>query len=116
MAEQVALACEAQHGRVLQAGDAAVLQESAARQKVSVAVHEVQRCALCSGLELGAHLALKTARVVDGIVAHPHFKNVAQQKDGVGRRGLQIPLPGGHGGGLAGLQVQVGNEIDRAPV
>eukprot|EP01034_Spumella_vulgaris_P038841 gene38841-47965_t len=91
---------EHQHRGVLQAGDAAVPQKGAARQKVAVAVHEVQRTALCSGLQLGADLGLEAARVVEGVVAHPDFKNVAEQKDGIGGCGLQVV----QACGITGLQ------------
>ena len=116
MAEHKALATEDQHGRVRQAGDAAVRKERRARQKVAVAVHEVHGQALRRSLQGRAALGFDAAGFVQGIVAHPHLEQVAQDEKGVGRGALQVVLPGANGGGLTGLQVQVGNEIDRAPV
>jgi hypothetical protein len=55
----------------------------------------------------GAGLGLKSCRGHQCVVAHPDFEQVAQDEHGIGGRGLQVVLPGGQGGGLAGLQVQV---------
>src|SRR6218665_1842486 len=57
----------------------------------------------CAG---ACNAALPGAAVIDGIVADPDLEQVAQNEQRVGGCGLQIMLPCGQGGRIAGLQMQ----------
>jgi hypothetical protein len=104
----------------LQQSGVAQVHQALAHQEVAVAVHEKEGQA-AGGI---AH-HLRAARVetggrrvqvfADGVVAHPHFKQVAQDEDRVCGRGFKVMLPGREGGPVRGLQMQVRNEIDRTP-
>jgi hypothetical protein len=116
MAQNKTLSIKEEHRRIGQTDHAGLRQERRARQKVAVAVHEVHGQAMRCGFQGGAALGFETAGCGDGVIAHPHLEQIAQDEQGVGLRGEQVVLERGHGGRFAGLQVQVGNEIDRAPV
>lgn len=107
VAQDIPLAAKDQDCGVCQAGDAAPSQEGRARQEVAVAMHEVHRQALRGGPKEGAAPGFEAAGLAHRIVAHPHFEQVAQDKEGVCGGAFQILLECGHRGGLAGLQVQV---------
>ena len=109
--------------------DGQTMQLEAVREELSARLDEImpagrtgmtedpdEKARLGRSLQGRAALGFDAAGFVQGIVAHPHLEQVAQDEKGVGRGALQVVLPGANGGGLTGLQVQVGNEIDRAPV
>ena len=107
MAQQQALVVPDQDGGVVQQRGASTPGEVLADEEVTVAVHEEQRMSLAGGMQQGARLRFEAARLVQCIVAHPDLEQIAQDEQRVGRRGAQVVLPSGHGGGFAGLQVQV---------
>ena len=49
------------------------------------------------------------------VVAHPHFKQVAQDEQGVSRGVQQVIFPGLKRGGFARVQVHIGDEIHPLP-
>ncbi|MNS98579.1 hypothetical protein D3C72_1329500 [compost metagenome] len=114
MAQQPAFAVQHQHRGVVEQGQAALRGKGLADEEVAVAVHEEHRHALRGALQQFGALRLE-AGLGGGIVAHPHLEQVAEDDQRIGRRGLQVALPGLEGGQLAGLQVQVGNQVDGAP-
>ncbi len=114
MREQPALAGKAQHGRVGQQRGAAGPQEALADQEVAVAVHE-EHCEPAGGCLQHTCAIGGEARLEGRVVADPDLEQVAQDEDGVGRRLAHVAPPGIEGSRLGGLQVQVRDEIGRAP-
>ena len=53
---------------------------------------------------------------VDSIVTHPDFEQVAQDEDRIGLGVLHEVRPGFKRAGLAGLQVQVSDQVNTSPV
>ncbi len=115
MAQEPAATGEDQHRGILQHGDARRLGEPRSHQEVAVAVHEVEGLAGCGAAQQRTACSLEAAGLLDRVVAHPDLEQVAQQEHGVGGRRVQVMREGIHRGRVVRLQVQVGNEIHRAP-
>ena len=86
--KQDALRPPDQQGGVGQAVHAAGPQKRCAGQKVAVAHHEIDGPPLAGRVQRGGALGFKAARLLQGIVAHPGFKQIAQDHDGAGRAAL----------------------------
>ena len=115
VAEQNIRARPVQHGGLSQAGHAAAAQKFIPRQKVAVAHHEEQGAFLGGLTQQASAFGFKAARLIQRIVTHPDFKQIAQHKDGVCRAALQIVAPCLHSLWFCGLQMQIGNKVDHAP-
>ena len=118
MTQQPALPAEVQHGGVVQQSAVALRHEGRADQKIPVAVHEENRNAGSGVLQDGGALALKAAcdSIRGGVVTHPDFKQVAQDKNRVRAGFIHVTLPGLKRLQFRRLQVQVGNEINVSPL
>ncbi len=93
------------------------------QQKVAVAMHEENVKPLGGGLENLRAAGFKTGallrgagRAVEHVVTDPDFKQITQDEHGISRCGLHERLPDAESGRLAGLQVQVGDEVNGVPV
>ena len=87
--QQHALAIQFDHAGIGQQGAAGFTAEGLAEEKVAIAMHQVDaRAALA---ELAQGLGNRTLKGGDGIVADPHFKEVAEdiQRLGLNRAGFQ---------------------------
>jgi hypothetical protein len=54
-------------------------------QKVAVADHEEQRALLRRLAQHGSAFGFEAAGLIECIVTHPDFKQIAEDKDGIGR-------------------------------
>ena len=112
--QQDALAPGGQHGRVGQRHRPRGLEHRAAEQEVAVADHESHGAAAA---RFGQHVdALAVERQVARIVADPCFEQVAEDVHRVGLRVVQVSGPAAESGRQGLAQVQVGNEVDGAPM
>ena len=116
MAQEHALLSCLQQGRVVDQVHPAALHERVTRQKVTVAAHEMHVHALrglAQRIDTGAlkHIGL----VVERIITHPYFKQVAEDEERLRRGGVQILAPRFKGVRLLLAQMQVGDEVDAVP-
>jgi len=109
------LSCKVQERGVLQVLNLAFIEEWCAYQKIAVASHEGHVFCGCARLQDRSAL-LKKNVMGYGVIAHPHFKQIAQNKDRICGRVLHVGLPHFKCGHLLFLQMQVWNEINRAPI
>ena len=86
---------------------AAQLGEALADEEVAVAVQEVQRVLARSLRQQRAAARLETAGLGQCVIANPDLEQVAQQKNGVGRRVGKVAGQGLHGGFVAWIEVQI---------
>ena len=87
----------------------------AARAKSAPSRKSRLPCMKKSGPPLGGLRAaarrsrLRSRAAVGRVVADPDLEQVAEDEDRIGRRGLEVAVPGVEGRGLRGLQMQVGD-------
>ena len=84
----------------------AFMEEGSAHQKIAVASHEGHVFCGCAQLQDRGAL-LKKSMMGHGVIAHPHFKQIAQNKDRVCGRIVHVGLPHFEGGRVLFLQMQV---------
>ena len=125
MAQQHPLVIPAQQGRVVEQGGAAGGGKARPEQEVTVAVHHVERMPGRVGAQIGADVSQEVVfglggpfgrSSVEQVVADPDLEQVAEDEERIRLAVLQVAPEGLSGGGLTGLQVQVGDEVDYAPM
>ncbi|EWS57920.1 hypothetical protein Y694_04162 [Methylibium sp. T29-B] len=111
--QQHPLAEGPQHRRIGQGRHAALLQQFDADQEVAVACHEGHAASRGGFLQHLDDLVLEA--LMPGVVADPYLEQVAENEHRLGARVQQVLRERLKGEGMARLQVQVGDEVDRPP-
>ena len=119
MHQHLAVAEGLQHAAVGQHGPAQAARRLGPEQEVAVAGEHRHRPAargLGQRLQRLRHRADRVGRGVELLVADPDLEQVAQQHDQVGIAGRQVFGQRVGGGGCLLAKVQVGQQLDAAPV